>query len=105
MSIGLKVGDKVKWASQAGGVWKDKEGVVVAVIAGGRDSGERANAEIKARTQAGTHRSAFGGGWARDHESYVVEVRQGGPKSKPVLYWPVASKLRKDDSNVEASDS
>lgn len=92
----FNVGDQVTWTSQAGGNTKTKTGKVVAVIEGGPDSAERANAEIKSRVRAGTHRSAYGGGWARADVSYVIEVPQGTTaRAKPVLYWPVASRLRR----------
>lgn len=92
----FNVGDQVTWTSQAGGSTKTKTGRVVAVIEGGRSSAERADAEIKSRVRAGTHRSAYGGGWARPDVSYVVEVPQGATaRAKPVLYWPIASKLQR----------
>lgn len=90
-----KVGDAVQWTSQAGGSTKTKVGKVIAVIQGGSNSAERANGEIKKRVRAGTHRSAYGGGWARPDVSYVVEVPQGTTgRAKPILYWPVASALK-----------
>lgn len=89
----FNVGDSVTWTSQAGGNTKTKTGKVVAVIPGGPSSGEQAGKEIRSRVRAGTHRSAFGGGWARAEDSYVIEVPQG-PKAKPVLYWPVAKVLK-----------
>lgn len=91
-----KVGSRVTWTSQAGGSTKEKTGTVVAVIAGGRGSGDRATQEIRSRVKAGTHRSAFGGGWDREGESYLVEVPQGtSGKARPVLYWPVANRLKR----------
>lgn len=62
------VGDRVTWRSQAAGMWKEKDGEVVAVI------------PIGARPQM------KGVGWKRDHVSYLV--RAGGR-----LYWPRASAL------------
>ena len=58
----LKVGDKVKWASQAGGVWTDKEGVVVAVIAGGLDGvAVGAGVALHPASRAGTASSMASG--------------------------------------------
>lgn len=91
----LIVGDQVTWSSQAGGNTKTKTGRVVALIPPGRESGKSARAFIDAKVSKRTHRSAFGGGWDRDHESYIVEVVVGGPRAKPVLYWPIVSKLAK----------
>ena len=73
-----KVGDKVKWSSQAQGASLTKIGIVVAVIPkGGRPTG------IK------------GCGWGRDHESYVVEVApKAGSRAKSKAYWPVVSLLK-----------
>lgn len=92
----FKVGDSVQWTSQAGGSTKTKIGTVVALVPGGRSSAEHVRSEVDRRVRAGTHRSAFGGGWDRPEPSYLVEVPQGTTaRAKPVLYWPVASRLRR----------
>ena len=85
--IGL--GAVVRWSSQAGGNWQTKEGTVVKVVQPKTDPCMLELARsLKARSNWG------GGGW-RDHESYVVSVPGGKTaKAKPVLYWPVASKLQ-----------
>ena len=94
----FKIGSSVTWTSSAAGSMKRKTGTVVAVIKGGRESAGQARSEINRRVSAGTHRSAFGGGWHRPDESYVVEVPQGTTgKAKAVLYWPVASALQPAD--------
>ena len=91
-----KVGSRVRWTSQAGGNTKEKVGTVVAVVSGGPNSGSEARAAIDALVGRGTHRSAFGGGWDRAGESYIVEVPQGTTgKAKPVLYWPDSKKLQR----------
>ncbi|WP_271678878.1 hypothetical protein [Thermomonas mangrovi] len=91
----FKAGDLVTWTSQAGGHTRIKTGKVIAVIDGGHKSGETAASEIKKRVRAGTHRSAFGGGWDRAETSYLVEVANGkSGRAKPTIYWPVASKLK-----------
>ena len=92
--MAFKVGDRVQWTSQAGGNHKTKVGVVLAVVAPGHRSSEKACEFIHKLTRTGTHRSAYGGGFDRDHESYVVEVVVGGPRAKKALYWPVVSKLQ-----------
>jgi hypothetical protein len=78
----FKVGDKVAWRSQSGGVWKEKHGEVIEVLPPNT-------------WQSAYHpgRIMFDGG-PRNHESYIVEVREG--KRKPKLYWPVVSKLERD---------
>ena len=94
----FKIGSGVTWTSQAGGSTKTKVGTVVAVIPGGPKSAHSAISAINRLAKGGIHRSAFGGGWDRPHESYVVEVPQGtSGRAKPVLYWPVASALKPAD--------
>jgi len=67
----MKVGDKVKWSSQAQGKWKTKEGVVTRIV----PTGKLAN--LKPSNTC----------LPRDHESYVVKV---GKK----LYWPRVAALK-----------
>jgi hypothetical protein len=84
----IEVGSNVNWRSQASGSQTEKRGVVVAVIAGGRGSADKARSVINRLKRSGTHRSCYGGGSDRDHASYVVEVVTGGPKARKALYWP-----------------
>lgn len=94
MTRTFKAGDSVQWTSSAQGSTTKKRGRVVAVIPAGRHSAETVRAEIESRRS--THRSNFGFGQGRDHESYLIEVQQGSTgKAKPVLYWPLVSKLSK----------
>lgn len=86
----FKVGSKVKWQSSAAGSWTEKQGIVVAIIPATAD----VRREIDTRVKAGTHRSNYGFGMPRDHESYLVEVRQS-MKGKAILYWPVVSRLQR----------
>ncbi len=88
-------GDVVAWSSQANGGTTRKVGQVVAVIPAGAAGAARVRREVNERVTAGTHRSAFGGGSARGHESYLVEVVTGGPAAKKALYWPVVSRLER----------
>lgn len=63
----IDIGAVVRWRSQSGGVWKEKAGVVIRVVADGvRPAIPRCGA-------------------ARDHESFLVEVRDGKRKR---VYWP-----------------
>lgn len=75
----FKIGDKVKWSSQAQGYSKIKEGEVVQVV----PSGERPDRErfIELYKHSGC-------GFGRSAESYVVRVKRKH-------YWPVASKLER----------
>lgn len=88
----FKVGDPVKWSSQAGGSTTKKEGTVIAVIEGGCGSARKA-ARIMSSFKD-THRSAYGGGSDRPGVSYIVSVAAGkSSKAKDVLYWPIAKNL------------
>lgn len=88
----FKVGSKVTWSSQAHGSRTTKVGTIVAVVPPG-GSPSRAFAAVRKTLNA---RSAFGGGMARDHESYLVSVTVGKTdKAKPALYWPLVSQLRR----------
>lgn len=81
----FEAGEQVKWSSQAGGRYVEKTGVIEAVV----PVGERPNAaDLEAR---GKFR--YGGGSARDHESYVVRVER--KRGVPLFYWPVASLLQR----------
>lgn len=84
----FKLGDRVMWQSQAAGGWKEKTGTIIKVVLAGEEVVPRMLTSNGAR-------SAFGYGSPRNHESYIVSVPQGTTgKAKPVLYWPVVSKLR-----------
>lgn len=89
----FKLGDKVKWSSQAGGSWSHKVGTVVAVVPSGW---------LPGREEWPSLHTGPGIGGSRDHESYIVsvpapsKVRGTGPKrrpAKPKIYWPRVSKL------------
>jgi hypothetical protein len=74
----FRLGDKVKWVSQANAGWLKKVGIVVEVVP-----------EYK------FPQHPHGCGGYRRVESYVVEVPGKTPKAKPKLYWPVPSLLQK----------
>ena len=90
----FKTGDHVTWTSQSNGGHTQRTGTVVAVIPAGRAGMDVLVNAIRKCVSAGTHRSAYGGGIGRPHESYLVEVIVGGARAKRVLYWPVESQLR-----------
>lgn len=84
----FQVGQDVTWLSQAQGSATRKEGTVAQIVAAG------AKPNIQGLSRKHGARSAYGGGMARDHESYVVLVPGGKTdKAKPVLYWPRAAAL------------
>lgn len=70
----IKEGTKVTWTSQSNGSYVTKIGTVVEVVPVGKDP------ELQIP----------GCGCARNHESYVVDVKRGKTSR---LYWPIASKL------------
>ena len=76
----FKLGDSVKWTSQAGGVSKTKVGTVVAII----PADKYPVGEIEKFSDC---ISRYGGGLSRNHTSYLVKVELGGRK-KPRIYWP-----------------
>jgi hypothetical protein len=90
----FKIGDKVRWSSQAAGSWVEKTGIIVAVLPPGvppmknfgegpiYDMARQHNANIQA-----------GGLQSRTMESYIVLVAGKTPKSKSKLYWPLTSAL------------
>jgi hypothetical protein len=87
----FKVGDKVTWESQAGGCTRTKTGNVVAIVQPGVNPGKL---HFLKAAGVGTLSRRFDG-WPRKAISYLVAVRPGKTeKSSPVLYWPLASKLK-----------
>lgn len=82
----FKVGDKVKWSSQAQGSWRTKTGTVVEVVSPGN---------LPTRERFVSLYTGAGCGSPRKHESYVVEV-YANPEKKTgrSFYWPLANKLR-----------
>ena len=86
----FKLGDKVKWSSQAQGFWREKQGKVVEVVAPGRQPNRKRFEKL--------YRDS-GCGWVRAVESYVVNTAQ--PNRAPKYYWPVASLLSLSITNTE----
>ena len=79
-----KLGDKVKWTSQAGGYFRTKHGVVVGIVPNNElPKSEYINIPFHGETVC-----------PRLHKSYVVAVRVG--RSSQKLYWPRVSQLEAD---------
>jgi hypothetical protein len=74
----FNVGDRVAWGSQAGGVWRKKDGEVIEVVP-------------PRRRPAST---LWGAGPPRHELSYVVRAAAGRPRGRQI-YWPRASVLRR----------
>ena len=89
----FKVGNKVQWASQAGGHYTTKHGTVVRVVGQNDDFLWRI-----AGKEFPDHYKMFDGwtfpGGKKTKEAYFVEVIKGKRK---LLYMPYPDKLRRDD--------
>ena len=85
----MKIGDHVKWRSQAAGSTTEKTGEIVVVVPPKKLPSDVMDAALKRLTRRYD-------GWPRDHESYIVKVKVGKTdKARPVLYWPRVSGLQK----------
>ena len=85
----FKLNQRVAWVSQSRGTSKEKHGRVIRIVPpqkhplGGFSAwGDTHSLQLSAYGQV------------RDHESYLIEVREG--KGKRRLYWPVVAKLEGD---------
>ena len=78
----FKLNQRVAWVSQSNGTSKEKHGTVIRIVPAGEDP------------LAEVCMPGGGFGQARNHESYLVEVREG--KWKPKLYWPRVARLEAD---------
>ncbi len=83
----MKIGDVVKWSSQAGGYMKSKQGVIVEVVP---------NLQSPKTKMSGVS------GLSRRHESYVVHV--GSALGKKNYYWPVVSGLKLVPQEVSVAE-
>ena len=94
----LKVGDKIEWSSQANGYGKRKRGEIAFVLPPGVSALEflrsRFGADPTVVKSIYNINAIDGGGGSREHESYIISTRRT-ERTKPHLYWPIASKLRK----------
>jgi hypothetical protein len=87
----FKLGSKVAWSSQSAGTLKEKHGEIFRIVQPGQPPLGGAEFVLT----AGVYSLPGGGfGLPRNHESYLVEVREG--KRKPKLYWPRVSALEAD---------
>lgn len=76
------LGEKVFWVSQSGGYTKRKEGEIVAIVP------PKGNPHDHALGLGLRCNSSFGYGLPRDHESYLVKI-------KNQAYWPRVKHLHK----------
>ena len=87
----FKLGGLVKWSSQAAGSTKTKFGVVVFIVPAGLSQTE-ALRQFLANKPGNYNTATLGGGYTRDHESYLVFVKTS-EKSMPKIYQPRVSSL------------
>lgn len=80
----FRVGDTVKWTSQAGGFTKTKQGTVVAVVP--------AKCAPRTCVPEGPFKVDKCCGAPRDHESYLVRIGK-----RINLNWPVVTNLKRID--------
>ena len=85
----FKLYDEVQWESSAGGGTKLKTGIVMAIVPKGTEPKEEINNLMK----DGIYKSAYGGGWPRAEESYIVAVPGTTSRQKTTLYWPKTKNL------------
>lgn len=89
--MSFTTGDRVCWESQAGGAWKKKIGIIVAVVQPHAYPKDCVPMPRKFYNTA----AMDGGGLPRDHESYLVEVNESKTgRGKPKLFWPRVFALR-----------
>jgi len=85
----LRLDDKVQWTHQCGGRALARNGVVVAVVAPGKQPDRALFRPLYRGTETLP---------SRDHESYVVLV------GDQTLYWPRVRLLRQDRSSIDGND-
>ena len=96
----FKVGDRVTWHSQAQGTRTDKSGVVFYVVPPRKKTDKSiALYYLQSQHAENATRLTDFGGMVREEESYLVVVPGTGRKL-PAVYWPRASALREDTSDV-----
>lgn len=91
----FKLNQRVAWVSQSNGTRKEKHGVIFRIVPPNQDplSG------VMPYVYSGQYsRPSFGR--PRNHESYIVEVREpakyNSRQPKPKLYWPRVARLEED---------
>jgi hypothetical protein len=85
----FKLGDTVRWTSQAGGHVRTKQGKIVELVPSELPGSLR---ELEQMFPDCSVASTHGHGYPRNHESYIVRV-PSGTKAKDRLYWPRVSAL------------
>jgi len=87
----FKLNQRVAWVSESRGTRKEKHGRILRIV----PPNQSPLGGVAEETYAWQYRLPGGGfGLPRNHESYLVEVREG--KRKPKLYWPVVARLEAD---------
>jgi len=93
----MKVGDIVTWTSQAGSVFKEKQGEIIAIVPKNKAGGKI----WTALGRQSEFRSFSPSSGVREHESYLVAVSTT-ETSKPQVYWPLVALLKLDGATPKA---
>ncbi|MEY9096326.1 hypothetical protein [Paenibacillus sp. RC84] len=89
--MNFKVGDKVKWTSQAGGSTKEKRGTVYAVLTPNANALRQLPVDMRpAQRKFDTHYTPY--------VRYIVAVPRGGKSVLTDYYCPRPAALEIDDS-------
>lgn len=98
--IRLSINEVVRWESQASGVWKSKQGHVIAIV----PKGQSPKDIFYGLPEHEKFSYRYKGAKNRSHDSYLVAVFPEKGKAKPKVYWPLNRNLRLL-SEIEASES
>ncbi|WP_301171052.1 hypothetical protein [Brevibacillus nitrificans] len=86
----FKLGQKVKWSSQAQGRWKEKRGTLKMIL--------EAEQDAVAHLPLGLPKSRFKGERYSENRRALVEVPRGGKSILSDYYAPRLSSLQLDES-------
>lgn len=87
----IKVGDFVKWESQSGGCYTEKEGIVLTLLAPGEDAFQHLPDDVKKTHIKFQSRSQI--------ERALVKVMAGAKKDIAHYYAPRVSMLQKGEAD------
>lgn len=86
----IRVNNRVKWTSQAGGSYRKKTGTVVARVQTNQDP----NQVVQRLSKKHDFKINKAFGAPRDHFSFMVLVPGETENQKPTLYWPRVEDLQ-----------
>lgn len=89
----MKIGDKVKWTSQAQGRWKEKRGILIAFLGPDDDAYDF--------LPTGLPKSRFKGQRTSLNRRALAEVPRGGKSTLSDYYAPRLADLRLDEEGEQ----